>query len=163
MAIKYECYNSWNAFNSFILRLYKAMYVVFVRRLGKYSKRSLCAFLQPMAKFLCNSIQFRLHVESFKLDMINLACGVIRISIKCSCLEIFDQQESFKLDMIDIACGVIRISNKVLVLRYSINKVIRILFPLQLIPYLISQGCPSVLTNLRCVINMLLASINSVE
>ena len=30
--------------------------------------------------------------ESFKLDMIDLACGVIRISIKCSCLEIFDQQ-----------------------------------------------------------------------
>ena len=63
--------------------------------------------------------------------MINLACGVIRISIKCSsCLEIFDQQESFKLDMIDLACGVIRISNNVLALRYSINKVIRILFPL---------------------------------
>ena len=38
--------------------------------------------------------------------MINLTCGVIRISIKCSCLEIFDQQESFKLDMIDLACGV---------------------------------------------------------
>ena len=30
--------------------------------------------------------------ESFKLDMIDLSCGVIRISIKCSCLEIFDQQ-----------------------------------------------------------------------
>ena len=44
--------------------------------------------------------------------MINLVCGVIRISDKCSCLEIFDQQESFKLDMIDLACGVIRISNK---------------------------------------------------
>ena len=55
--------------------------------------------------------------------MINLACGVIRISIKCSCVEIFDQQESFKLDMIDFACGVIRISDNVLALRYSINKV----------------------------------------
>ena len=33
MAIKYECYNFWNAFNSFILRLYKPMYVVFVRDL----------------------------------------------------------------------------------------------------------------------------------
>ena len=117
------------------LRLYKSLYVVFVSRLGKYSKRSICAFLWPMAKFLCNSTQFRLHVEPFKLDMINLACGVIRISIKCSCLEIFDQQESFKLDMIDLTCGVIRISNKVLLLRYSINKVIRILPPLQLIPY----------------------------
>ena len=31
MILKYECYNSWNAFNSFILRLlYKVMYVVFV-------------------------------------------------------------------------------------------------------------------------------------
>ena len=55
---------------------------------------------------------FRLYVESFKLDMINLACGVIRTSIKCSYVEIFDQQESFKLDMIDLACGVIRISFK---------------------------------------------------
>ena len=55
--------------------------------------------------------------------MINLACGVIRISNKCSCVEIFDQQESFKLDMIDLACGgVIRISNNVLLLRYLINK-----------------------------------------
>ena len=36
MAIKYECYNSWNAFNSLFLRLYKALYVVFVCRLGKY-------------------------------------------------------------------------------------------------------------------------------
>ena len=44
--------------------------------------------------------------------MINLAFGVFRISNKCSCLEIFDQQESFKLDMIDLACGVVRISNK---------------------------------------------------
>ena len=59
--------------------------------------------------------------------MINLACGVIRISDKCYCLEIFDQQESFKLDMIDLACGVIRISNNFLTLRYSINKVIQIL------------------------------------
>ena len=58
---------------------------------------------------------------------INLACGVIRISIKCFCLEIFDQPESFKLDMIDLACGVIRISNNILVLRYSINKLIQIL------------------------------------
>ena len=91
MTIKYECYNSWNAFNSFILRLYKAMYVVFVSRLGKYSKRSICV-VQPMTKFIYNSMQFRLHVESFKLDMINLACGVIQISIKCSCLEIFDQR-----------------------------------------------------------------------
>ena len=31
-------------------------------------------------------------LESFKLDMINLACGVIRISNKYSCLEIFDQK-----------------------------------------------------------------------
>ena len=31
--------------------------------------------------------------------------------------------------MIDLACGVIRISNNVLALRYSINKVIRILLP----------------------------------
>ena len=31
-------------------------------------------------------------LESFKLDMINLVCGVIRISNKCSCFEIFDQQ-----------------------------------------------------------------------
>ena len=66
-----------------------------------------------------------MHVESFKLDMINLTFGVIRISNKCSCVEIFDQQESFKLNMIDLACGVIRISNNVLALRYSINKVIR--------------------------------------
>ena len=29
MVMKYECYNFWYAFNSFILRLYKAMYVVF--------------------------------------------------------------------------------------------------------------------------------------
>ena len=65
--------------------------------------------------------------------MINLACEVIRISSKCSCLEIFDQQESFKLDMIDLACGVIRISNNILALRYSINKVIRILLPLAVI------------------------------
>ena len=65
-----------------------------------------------MTKFLCNSMQFRLHVESSKFDMINIACGVIRISNKCSYLEIFDQQESFKLDMIDLAYGVIRISNK---------------------------------------------------
>ena len=71
-----------------------------------------------------------MHVESFKLDMINLACGVIRISSKCSSVEIFDQQESFKLDMIDLACGVIRISNNVLALRYSINKVIRVLLSL---------------------------------
>ena len=35
--------------------------------------------------------------ESFKLDMIDLACGVIRISIKCSCLEIFDQQGNSNL------------------------------------------------------------------
>ena len=44
--------------------------------------------------------------------MINLICGVIQISNKCSCLVRFDQQESFKLDMIDLACEVIRISNK---------------------------------------------------
>ena len=56
--------------------------------------------------------------------MINLACEVIRISNKCSCVKIFDQQESFKLNMIDLACGVIRISNNVFALRYSINKVI---------------------------------------
>ena len=41
-------------------------------------------------KCFCNSIYFRLHVESFKLDIINLACGVIQISNKYSCLEIFD-------------------------------------------------------------------------
>ena len=29
--------------------------------------------------------------------MIGLACGVIRISIKCSCLEIFDQQGNSNL------------------------------------------------------------------
>ena len=46
--------------------------------------------------------------------MITLACGVIRISNKCSCMEIFDQQESFRLDMIDLVCGVIRISNNAL-------------------------------------------------
>ena len=132
MVIKYECYNSWNAFNSFILWLYK-VYVLFVRRLGKYSKMSIVLFFQSMAKFLCNSMQFRLHVESFKLDMINLACGVIQISIKCSCIKIFDQQESFKLDMIDLACGVIRISNNILALRYSINKVIRSILSLGLI------------------------------
>ena len=50
-----------------------------------------------MTKFLCNSMQFRLHVELFKLDMINLACGVIQISNKCSCLEIFDQHGNLKL------------------------------------------------------------------
>ena len=44
--------------------------------------------------------------------MIDLISGMIRISNKCSCLEIFDQRESFKVDMIDLACGVIRISNK---------------------------------------------------
>ena len=60
-----------------------------------------------MARFLCNSMKFWLHVKSFKLDIINLACGVIQILIKCSCVEIFYQQESFKLDMIDLACGVI--------------------------------------------------------
>ena len=46
--------------------------------------------------------------------MINLACGVIRISsiplqfyvVKIACLE------SFKLDMINLSCGVIRISSK---------------------------------------------------
>ena len=69
--------------------------------------------------------------------MINFACGVIRISIKYSCLKIFDQQESFKLDMIDLACGVIRISNNIIVLRYSINKVIRILLPLSWFPHII--------------------------
>ena len=44
MVIKYECYNFWYAFNSFILRLYKAMYVVFVSRLGKYSKKAFVLF-----------------------------------------------------------------------------------------------------------------------
>ena len=77
-----------------------------------------------MTMFLCNSMLYRLHIESFKLDMINLACGVIRISNKCSCVEIFDQQEAFKLDMIDLACGVIRIPNNILALRYLMNKVI---------------------------------------
>ena len=62
--------------------------------------------------------------QVFKLNMIDLACGVIRISNKCSYVEIFDQQESFKLDMIELACGIIRISNNVLTLRYSINKII---------------------------------------
>ena len=40
MAIKYECYNSWNAFSSFILRLYKVMYVVFVRDLENIVKEA---------------------------------------------------------------------------------------------------------------------------
>ena len=142
MAIKCECYNFWNVFNSFILRLYKAFYVVFVIRLRRYIKRSICAFLQPMAKFLCNSMQFRLHVESFKLDMINLACGVIRISIKCSCLEIFDQQESFKLDMIDLACGVIRISIKCSCLEIFDQQGNPNLIPLVLIPYHITTTSP---------------------
>ena len=44
MVINYECYHSYNALNSFILRLYEVMYVVFVSRLGKYSKRNICAF-----------------------------------------------------------------------------------------------------------------------
>ena len=57
MTIKYECYNSSNAFSSLILRVYKAMYVESVTDLE--------------------------NIESFKLDMINLACGVIRISNKC--------------------------------------------------------------------------------
>ena len=43
--------------------------------------------LLPLLRPLCGMV-----LESFKLDMIDLACGVIRISIKCSCLEIFDQQ-----------------------------------------------------------------------
>ena len=37
---------------------------------------------------------------------------MIRISNKCSCVEIFDQQELFKLDMIDLAFEMIQISNK---------------------------------------------------
>ena len=61
--------------------------------------------------------KIRNHYKGSKIRM-------IRISIKCSCVEIFDQQESFKLDMIDLACGVIRILNNILALRYSINKVI---------------------------------------
>ena len=44
MAIKYECYNSWNAFNNFTLRLYKSMYVVFVRGLEKYKKKEHLCF-----------------------------------------------------------------------------------------------------------------------
>ena len=47
------------------------------------------------------------HVESFKLDMINFVCGVIRISNKCSCLEIFEKQELFELDMINLTSGMI--------------------------------------------------------
>ena len=83
--------------------------------------------------------------------MTDLACGVIqisdnvivlrysikkviRISIKCSCLEIFDQQESFMIHMIDLFCRVIQISNNVIVLRYS-N-----LTPLVVIPCLINIG-----------------------
>ena len=53
---------------------------------------------------------------------------------------IFDQQESFKLDMIDLACGVIRISNNVLALRYSINKVIRILLPVVISTYQLAKA-----------------------
>ena len=46
MVIKYECYNFWNAFNIFIFRLYKAMYVVFVRETWKiYRKKHLCSSL----------------------------------------------------------------------------------------------------------------------
>ena len=37
--------------------------------------------------------------ESFKLDMIDLACGV-RISIKCSCIEIFDQHGNPNLTLL---------------------------------------------------------------
>jgi len=70
--------------------------------------------------------------------MINLACGVIRISNKCSCFEIFDQQESFKLDMIDLACGVIQISNKCSCLEIFVNLN---LIPLVVIPYLIILKC----------------------
>ena len=81
-----------------------------------------------------------LHVESFKLNMINLACGVIRISDKCSCLEIFDQQESFKLDMIDLACGVIRISNKCSCLEIFDQQGNPNLIPLVLIPYLMRNN-----------------------
>ena len=40
----------------------------------------------------CSCFEIFDQQESFKLDMIDLACGVIRISIKCSCLQIFDQQ-----------------------------------------------------------------------
>ena len=40
MVIKYECYNFWYAFNSFILRLYKAMYVVLVRDLENIVKEA---------------------------------------------------------------------------------------------------------------------------
>ena len=43
--------------------------------------------------------------------MIDLGCVMIRISNKCSCLEIFDQQESFKLEMIDLAFERTQISN----------------------------------------------------
>ena len=68
--------------------------------------------------------------------MINLACGVIRISIKCSCLEIFDQQESLKLDMIDLASRVIRISNNIEIFDQEGNPN---LTPIVVIPYLISK------------------------
>ena len=71
--------------------------------------------------------------------MINLACGVIRISNKCSCLEIFDPQESFKLDMINLACGVIQISSKCSCLEIFDQQSNPNLIPLVVIPYLITQ------------------------
>ena len=42
MAIKHECYNFWNAFNSLILRLYKAIYVGYVRDFENIYKMSIC-------------------------------------------------------------------------------------------------------------------------
>ena len=48
--------------------------------------------------------------ESFKLDMIDLACGVIRISIKCSCLEIFDQKGNLNLIPLVLIPYLIRLS-----------------------------------------------------
>ena len=47
-----------------------------------------------MTKFLCNFIPFRLCLESFKLDMINLVYEVIRRQNKCSYVEIFDKQSN---------------------------------------------------------------------
>ena len=61
MTIKYGCYNSWNAFvslfKSFILRLYKAMYVVFVRDLKNVIKEVfVLLFIQLLTLFaiLCS-------------------------------------------------------------------------------------------------------------
>ena len=51
MMIMYECYNSWNAFNSFILRLYKGMYVIFVRDLENRVKEAFVLFFSQWLSF----------------------------------------------------------------------------------------------------------------